>query len=173
MFNLLSLLGFVGALDEALGYIAELEARLQAMSMGPQTVISRFCVSDRTMRYYTRFPSQEVFNTFWESVCPSTQYIVYWTRAQKLGEVAFPAPSPSRKVPIIDELFIYCCRVAAGLKEQVIQYQHFSCEPCHNNLGKLPLHGVGLTTLMDVQARSRCVNACKIQIAQSKAQGHP
>ncbi|CAK6982261.1 uncharacterized protein LOC125253136 [Scomber scombrus] len=109
-----------GALDEALDYIAELEARLQVMSVGPQTIQSRFCFSDQTMRYYTRFPSQEVFRVFWESICPSTQYIVYWTRAQKIGQEAFPTPSPNRKIHVIDEFFMYCCRVVVGLKEQVI-----------------------------------------------------
>ena len=72
------------------------------------------------MKYYTRFPSQEVFQVFWESVCPSTQYIVYWSKAQRIGQEAIPTPSPSRKIPVIDEFFIYCCRVATGLKEQVI-----------------------------------------------------
>ena len=57
---------------------------------------------------------------FWESVCPSTQYILYWTKAQRIGPEAILTPSPSRKIPVIDEFFIYCCRVAAGLKEQVI-----------------------------------------------------
>ncbi|KAL2095461.1 hypothetical protein ACEWY4_010180 [Coilia grayii] len=85
--------------------------------MGPQTVLNPFFfVSDHTMRYYTSFPSQEVFCVFWESICPSTQYIVYWTKAQRIAQ----APCPARKIPVIDKFFIYCCRVAAGLKEQVI-----------------------------------------------------
>ncbi len=37
-----------------------------------------------------------------------------------MGQEAFPSPSPARKIQLIDKLFIYCCRVAAGLREQVI-----------------------------------------------------
>lgn len=111
---------FIGALDEALQYIEELEARLQKMSLEKQTTMSRFCVSDHTMKYYTKFPSQEVFQVFWESVCPSASNLVYWTKAQRMSQEAFPSPSPARKIQLIDELFMYSCRVAAGLKEQVI-----------------------------------------------------
>ncbi|XP_009304950.3 uncharacterized protein isoform X1 [Danio rerio] len=109
-----------GALDEALEYIAELEARLIKISLETPTVFSRFCVSDHTIRYYTRFPSQEVFQVFWESVCPSATNLMYWTKAQRMGQEASPTPSPARKIQLIDELFMYCCRVAAGLRERVI-----------------------------------------------------
>ncbi|XP_026058515.1 uncharacterized protein LOC113043385 [Carassius auratus] len=90
------------------------------MSLGKQTVLNRFCVSDQTLRYYTKFPSQEVFQVFWESICPSASNLVYWTKAQRMGQEASPSPSPARKIQLIDELFMYCCRVAAGLREQVI-----------------------------------------------------
>lgn len=90
------------------------------MSLEKQTIVNRFCVSDQTIRYYTKFPSQEVFQVFWESICPSASNLVYWTKAQRMGHEAFPSPSPARKIQLIDELFIYCCRVAAGLREQVI-----------------------------------------------------
>ncbi|XP_056123115.1 uncharacterized protein LOC130101424 [Rhinichthys klamathensis goyatoka] len=109
-----------GALDEALQYIEELEARLQKMSLEKQAIMSRFCVSDHTIKYYTKFPSQEVFQVFWESVCPSASNLVYWTKAQRMGQEASPSPSPARKIQLIDELFMYSCRVAAGLREQVI-----------------------------------------------------
>ncbi len=90
------------------------------MSLEKQTIVNRFCVSDQTIRYYTKFPSQEVFQAFWESICPSACNLVYWTKAQRMGQKAFPSPSPARKIQLIDELFIYCCWVAAGLREQVI-----------------------------------------------------
>ncbi|XP_048022895.1 uncharacterized protein LOC125253136 [Megalobrama amblycephala] len=109
-----------GALDEALEYIAELETRLKRISLETPTTFSRFCVSDHTIRYYTRFPSQEVFQIFWESVCPSATNLVYWTKAQRMGQEASPTPSPARKVQLIDELFMYCCRVSNGLRERVI-----------------------------------------------------
>ncbi|XP_039518456.1 uncharacterized protein LOC120472364 [Pimephales promelas] len=109
-----------GALDEALQYIEELEARLQKMSLEKQAIMSRFCVSDHTIKYYTKFSSQEVFQVFWESVCPSASNLVYWTKAQRMGQEASPSPSPAWKIQLIDELFMYSCRVAAGLREQVI-----------------------------------------------------
>lgn len=77
-------------------------------------------MSDHTIRYYTRFPSQEVFQVFWESVCPSATNLMYCTKAQRMGREASPTPSPARKIQLIDELFMYCCRVAAGLRERVI-----------------------------------------------------
>jgi len=82
--------------------------------------MSRFCVSDHTIKYYTKFSSQEVFQVFWESVCPSASNLVYWTKAQRMGQEASPSPSPARKIQLIDELFMYSCWVAAGLREQVI-----------------------------------------------------
>ncbi|XP_022517989.2 uncharacterized protein LOC125801710 [Astyanax mexicanus] len=109
-----------GALDDALQYIEELEDRLQKTSKGSSSILSRFCVSDETIRYYTRFPSQQVFEIFWESIAPSATHLIYWTKAQRRGEAAIPTPSPARKIHLLDELFIYCLRVAAGLKEQVI-----------------------------------------------------
>ena len=94
---------FVGALDDALEYIAELEARLQEMSMGPQTVLNRFCVSDQTMTYYTRFPSQEVFQVFWESVLPLNTIYSSLEQSTEDWQEAIPTPRPSRKIPVIDE----------------------------------------------------------------------
>ncbi len=29
--------------------------------------LSQFCASDEDVRFYTRFPSEEVFQSFWES----------------------------------------------------------------------------------------------------------
>ncbi|XP_076880278.1 uncharacterized protein LOC143528465 [Brachyhypopomus gauderio] len=108
------------ALENALQYIEEPEDRLQAMSVGSSNIFGRFCVSDETIRYYTRFPSQQVFEIFWESIAPSAKHLIFWTKAQRMGEEASATPSPARKIQLIDELFIYCLCVAAGLKEQVI-----------------------------------------------------
>ena len=66
------------------------------------------------------FHLKKCFKCFGSLFCPSTQYILYWSKAQRIGQEAIPTPSPSRKIPVIDEFFIYCCRVATGLKEQVI-----------------------------------------------------
>ncbi|KAJ8012522.1 hypothetical protein DPEC_G00043700 [Dallia pectoralis] len=46
--------------------------------------------------------------------------LVYWSKAQKKGKISEPtSPSPMRRLQLI-EFFLYCCRVAAGLKEKVL-----------------------------------------------------
>ncbi|XP_043967671.1 uncharacterized protein LOC122828302 [Gambusia affinis] len=108
-----------GALDEALDYIKELEARLQKVNVSA-TLFSRYCTSDDQIQYYTKFPSERVFRIFWESIEPSASLLVYWTRAQKLGEEACAEASPARCMPLIDEFLMYSFRVAVGMKEQLI-----------------------------------------------------
>ncbi|XP_024858190.1 uncharacterized protein LOC112449844 [Kryptolebias marmoratus] len=108
-----------GALDEALDYIKELEARLQKVDLSP-TLFDRYCASDDQIRFYTKFPSVRVFRVFWESIAPSASCIVYWTRAQKLGQEACAESSPGRCMPLIDEFLMYSFRVAVGMKEQLI-----------------------------------------------------
>lgn len=82
-----------------------------------QPLIFRFCVTDEDFRYYTRFSSKEVFTVFWESVYPSASRLVYWSKAQRAAEVM---PSPQRKVALIDELFMFLCRFAAGLQKKTL-----------------------------------------------------
>ncbi|XP_067465889.1 uncharacterized protein [Thunnus thynnus] len=92
----------------------------------PQLTVSHlhfhgFCVSDENIHFYTRFASKEVFHAFWETVQPSASMLVYWSQAQKKGQIFAPTfPSPMRRLRLIDEFFLYCCRVAAGLKETVL-----------------------------------------------------
>ncbi|XP_014823234.1 PREDICTED: uncharacterized protein LOC106903763 [Poecilia mexicana] len=108
-----------GALDEALDYIKELENRLQKEDLSA-TLFSRYCASDDQIRFYTKFPSERVFWIFWESIEPSASRLVYWTRAQELGEEACAEASPDRSMPLIDEFLMYSFRVAVGMKEQLI-----------------------------------------------------
>ncbi|XP_013881477.1 uncharacterized protein LOC106530414 [Austrofundulus limnaeus] len=108
-----------GALDDALDYIKELEARLQKVDFSP-TLFSRYCASDDQIQFYTKFPSECVFRIFWESIAPSASRIAYWTRARRLGEEAFAEPSPACYMPLIDEFLMYSFRVAVGMKEQLI-----------------------------------------------------
>lgn len=65
-----------GALDEALDYIKQLEAKLEKVALSP-TLFSRYCASDDQIRFYTKFPSESVFRIFWESIAPSASRIVY------------------------------------------------------------------------------------------------
>lgn len=54
---------------------------------------------------------------FWESVYPSASKFVYWSKAQ---QTARETTSPERKLPLIDELFMFLCCVAAGLHEKTL-----------------------------------------------------
>ncbi|XP_054893170.1 uncharacterized protein LOC129364524 [Poeciliopsis prolifica] len=99
-----------GALDEALDSIKELEARLQKVDLSA-TLFSRYCASDDQIRFYTKFPSECVFRIFWESIAPSASRLVFWTRAQKLGEEACAEASLARCLPLIDEFLMYSFRV--------------------------------------------------------------
>ncbi|XP_077065770.1 uncharacterized protein LOC143718629 [Siphateles boraxobius] len=82
-----------------------------------QPLIFKFCITDEDFRYYTRFSSKKVFTVFWESVYPSASRLVYWSKAQRTAE---DTPSPQRKLPLIDEFFMFLCRVAAGLQEKTL-----------------------------------------------------
>ncbi|XP_076139561.1 uncharacterized protein LOC143122668 [Alosa pseudoharengus] len=111
-----------GALDAAQARVVELEAQVRRLTIMQQFQLSRFCVSDADFRYYTRFPSERIFRKFWQAIEPSASVLVYWSKAQKMGlEAAAQAePSPQRKLPLIDEFFLYCLRTAVGLKEKVL-----------------------------------------------------
>ncbi|XP_032422437.1 uncharacterized protein LOC116722314 [Xiphophorus hellerii] len=116
---------FPGELHGAIQRIKELEFQVLSLEMEiqeltlqkKQPVIFRFCLTDEDFRYYTKFTSKEVFNVFWESVYPSASRLVYWSKAQRTAE---EIPSPQRKLPLIDELFMFLCRVAAGLQEKTL-----------------------------------------------------
>ncbi len=116
---------FLGKLDSAARRIQDfelevlsLELKIQQLTVKQQQpLIFEFCVTDKDFRYYTRFSSKKVFTIFWESVYPSASRILYWSKAQRTAE---DTPSPQRKLPLIDELFMFLCRVAAGLQEKTL-----------------------------------------------------
>lgn len=81
----------------------------------------RFYLSDEDIRHYTRCPSKEVFHACWEAVQPSASMQVYWSEAQEKGlSVDSTSPSPEHRLQLIDEFFLYCCHVAAGMKEKAL-----------------------------------------------------
>ncbi|XP_076864345.1 uncharacterized protein LOC143516556 [Brachyhypopomus gauderio] len=114
-----------GKMDAAAARIRELEQKVMELEkeikqltlLADQPKLNRFCSTDEEFRFYTRFPSEEVFMMFWGSVAPSASRIVYWTKAQR---EAYGTPSPHRKLGLIDECFLFLCRIAAGLKEQAL-----------------------------------------------------
>ncbi len=116
---------FLGKLDSAARRIQDLELEVLSLELEiqqltvkqQQPLIFEFCVTDKDFRYYTRFSSKKVFTIFWESVYPSASRILYWSKAQRTAE---DTPSPQRKLPLIDELFMFLCRVAAGLQEKTL-----------------------------------------------------
>ena len=95
-----------------------LEMELQQLKIDvQQPLVYQYCVTDDDYRYYTRFSSKEVFTVFWESIKPSAERLIYWTKAQR---TANDDPSPCRKLPLIDEFFLFLCRIAAGLQEKTL-----------------------------------------------------
>ncbi|XP_063052544.1 uncharacterized protein LOC134447152 isoform X1 [Engraulis encrasicolus] len=118
-----------GALDAAAERIQQLEQEIAGMKKEmsllkaelAQLRFNRFCISDKDIRFYTRFTSRDVFCDFWEAIKPSATRLVYWSKAQKKAQSSEPlSPSPSRRLPLIDEFFLFCCRIAAGLPEKVL-----------------------------------------------------
>ncbi|XP_005162657.1 uncharacterized protein si:ch211-69l10.4 [Danio rerio] len=119
-----------GAQDAAAARIQELEAEVRRLEteLGQLKInqslsqFQRFCASDEDIRFYTSFPSEKVFLAFWKAIEPSASMMVYWSLAQKKGHTAGMEASQShqRSLPLIDEFFLYCCHVSAGLKEKML-----------------------------------------------------
>ncbi|KAJ3585848.1 hypothetical protein NHX12_012256 [Muraenolepis orangiensis] len=106
--------------------IRQLEAEIRSLESQLRDIsctlnINRLCATDEEFRFYTRFPSEKVFWWFWESGAPSASRLVYWSRAQRTSDaMALEKPSPNRRLALLDEFFLYCCRVAVGMEEKVI-----------------------------------------------------
>lgn len=107
-------------LDAAAERIRELEAEVRALSVS-RIQINGFRLLDADFRFYTRFPTEKVFRIFWASIEPSASNLVYWSKAQRHGLETVPGPSCNRKLQLIDEFFLYCYRVSAGLREKVLR----------------------------------------------------
>ncbi|XP_023249071.1 uncharacterized protein LOC111644426 [Seriola lalandi dorsalis] len=103
---------------DAAEIIKKLQAKVQELQLEKQQPkIDRFCASDEDFRFYTRFQSEAVFMVFWESIYPSASRLFHWSEAQK---TAFGTTSPHHKLPLVDECFMFFCRIVAGLKEKVL-----------------------------------------------------
>ncbi|KAK0136696.1 THAP domain-containing protein 2 [Merluccius polli] len=106
-----------GALDAAFARIQQLEDDIKELT----TAVTAESGSNKDILFYTRFTSRDVFCDFWEAIQPSASMVVYWSKAQKKGQTFEPiSPSPTRRMQLVDEFFLFCCRVAAGLQEKVL-----------------------------------------------------
>ncbi|XP_055004500.1 uncharacterized protein LOC110156461 isoform X2 [Boleophthalmus pectinirostris] len=112
-----------GSSDLAPGEVMMLQSSaLQELKIAQmQTQLKHFCASDSDFRFYTNFPSEKVFMVFWESVYPSASRLVYWTKAQRMADPL--TTSTLHSLTLIDECFLFFCRIAAGLKEKVLGAQ--------------------------------------------------
>ncbi|KAL7881659.1 hypothetical protein AOLI_G00085070 [Acnodon oligacanthus] len=96
----------------------ELENKIKTFTfLTDQPKMNHFCSTDEEFRFLTRFPSVEMFMLFWESVALSASRIIYWNKAQR---EAYETLSPLRKLPVIEECFLFICRIASRLKEQAL-----------------------------------------------------
>lgn len=112
-----------GKLDAAAERIKELELQVSSLEeeikqltvKQQQPLIYKFCVTDEDFQYYTKFSSKQAFTAFWESVYPSDSRLAYWTKALQTE-----TPNPERGLPLVDELFLFLCRVVTGLQEKTL-----------------------------------------------------
>ncbi|XP_056311273.1 uncharacterized protein si:cabz01071907.1 [Danio aesculapii] len=112
-----------GKLDAAAERIKELELQVSSLEeeikqltvKQQQPLIYKFCVTDEDFQYYTKFSSKQAFTAFWESVHPSDSRLAYWTKAQQTE-----TPNPEPELPLVDELFLFLCRVVTGLQEKTL-----------------------------------------------------
>ena len=106
--------------------VFSLEKELEHMSVKEhmrvkEPLIYRFCVTDDDFKFYTRFISKDVFTVFWESIKPSASKLIYWKKAQQTAQDQDQTScSSQRKLPLIDEFFMFLCRIAAGLHEKTL-----------------------------------------------------
>ncbi|XP_034555423.1 uncharacterized protein si:cabz01071907.1 [Notolabrus celidotus] len=105
--------------DSSTQRTTDLKLQLQSpnIDLQQQPLIFKFCSTDADCRYYTRFSSMQVFTVFWESVYPSASRLVKCSEAL---QAAHGTPSPQPELPLIDELFMFLCRVAAGIQERTL-----------------------------------------------------
>ncbi|XP_014863599.1 PREDICTED: uncharacterized protein LOC106930517 isoform X1 [Poecilia mexicana] len=109
-------------LNGALERIQQLKQTISKLSLtGPLS--KRWCLSDEDFKYFTRFPSKDVFYVFWASVEPSASMSAYWSEANRIAalpEAANLELTPEHELPLIDEFFMFCLHLSAGMKDRVL-----------------------------------------------------
>ncbi|XP_015237468.1 PREDICTED: uncharacterized protein LOC107089280 [Cyprinodon variegatus] len=111
-----------GELDGAVERLQQIQKSVSNLALtGP--LCERWCMSEDDFRYFTRFPSKEIFFHFWASVEPSASMNVYWSKAKRAGclpEVVEQELTCPHELPLIDEFFMFCLYLSVGLKEQIL-----------------------------------------------------
>ncbi|XP_061564142.1 uncharacterized protein LOC133419145 [Cololabis saira] len=111
------------ALNGAMGRMQDLEELVSGLGVAGH-LLDRWCVSDEDFKHFTKFPSKNIFFVFWKCVEPSASMIEFWSKANIIGNTALGKdavrPSRERKLPLVDEFFMFCLHVAVGMREQVL-----------------------------------------------------
>ena len=76
--------------------------------------VNRFCKDDKLILFYTGFISYNVFISFYECLEPQTKSMQ--SKYYKSGEIISLADR-KRNMLLIDELFMFLCRLRVGLLE--------------------------------------------------------
>ncbi|KAL7861104.1 hypothetical protein AOLI_G00174530 [Acnodon oligacanthus] len=83
----------------------ELENEIKRLTfLTDQAKMNHFGSTDEEFCFFNRFSSEEIFMLFWESVALPDFRIIYWTKTQR---EAYGTPSPHRKLPLIDNCFLF------------------------------------------------------------------
>ena len=97
-------------LKKAQAEIEDLKAQICAMHL-LNFEFQRFAVDDASIKFYTGFPSYQHFISFFEFVKPSAETMIY-CYAHNIPSVSRPG---SKKMLLIDELFMFLVRIRLGL----------------------------------------------------------
>ncbi|XP_021373838.1 uncharacterized protein LOC110463521 [Mizuhopecten yessoensis] len=99
-------------------YIATLEARLQA-KINQRFCIERFSTDEYTLNMYTGFKSYACLKAVFESLQPTAFTMTRWSQIQRkrLGVDSKEDPFRCETLPLIDQFFLFLCRIRQGHNE--------------------------------------------------------
>lgn len=107
--------------------LKEKESEIQGLQLKIETErfgISRFLYDDSMFQFYTGFVSVSVYKTFFDYIKPAASTMTsHYYRAT--DNITFSG-SRSRSMLLIDELFMFLCRLKCGLLEQDLAVR-FNC----------------------------------------------
>lgn len=107
-------------LEEAHKTISE-QAKLIAQLQNKQFLLSKFQGDDKNIMFYTGFPDYNTLIAAFMALQPTAENMVGWSQAQRLrqadediGRQGFSIS----KLAIIDQFFLFLCRLRQGFPEQ-------------------------------------------------------